>query len=65
MLIFRKFEGYILSRIDSMSVSVYTLAEKNVILLEFLKFFMLVHKCDPPSKNQPSSHLVVFREIPI
>ena len=20
--------------------------------------------CDPPSENQPSSHLVVFREIP-
>ena len=22
-------------------------------------------KCDLPSENQPSSHLVVFREIPI
>ena len=35
------------------------------VLYETLKLnkIQLCMKCDPPSKNQPSSHLVVFREI--
>ena len=34
------------------------------ILAMFIYHIASGYNCDPPSKNQPSLHLVVFREIP-
>ena len=51
-LIFKKFEGYILSGIDSRSVPVDRLADENVISFEFLKF----------SSGQMLQHLACLNE---